>query len=800
MDDFRKIQTPGKVSCIICNDDLKYGAEGLRALTNHVQLNKHKVNLAAVLFSNKLKYVERDTTYGLPSHLVEKDIHREETTEFSLPITFADRKSMAEAKVLGVMAEHGLPLGTAKSMIELAQDLAKDPKVLCDLEMGRSSITYKLKFGVAKTFHSRTIENLKKTHFSLNMDESFSSNDQKVLTILVSYFSNSDNQIVVEHLESISLDIVNSETVYKELVNVFEKYKIPWNNLCSILMDSCGVMRGSKKGVETRVRNTVAPHLLDIDGDVCHHLHNVAKRFCKPFEDHVEIFFTDLYTHFKYSPDLRRYLERICYILGLNFTKPDRFLKHRWLSVYDVSVSVLRCFDLYFIFFYSCLSKEDQLLYRDVLKNLYEKHDLTEEDKTEIQTIQRKIKSKKMGTEQGEARKKRIIKCLTDDGKKTKLIITFYTYALEDLKTYVCLFQSKIPLVHLLNDKQKDCYVKFLGYFFKASEIKDMKPKRLKTFPMDDEKYHLKEKDIGWGAKTIKIMEEIGKNHPTLLWFKKAVKKAYLEGAKQMQKTVPIDNPILQSFSAIDPVLQKRAPDEMLNVLKKLPDRMKNIMPQEEKHIWEDDYDKEIRSFMKDKSLPEYKPPSDDENADENDSEAVPSTQASNLITYSRADQWWGAVKKTGKYKILTKIVLAAFSCFHGPLVESSFNNMGNIMDSKRSSMIIGTYNAYLTMQYYFKTHNTSALKLLSRKDPVHDAIDSELCYNIKNAWKLNIEDQKERADKKRPDLKTKIEHRKKLIKERKDEQEAKEKSIKRKRNLSILDMLMKKKTKKDEK
>ena len=478
------------------------------------------------------------------------------------------------------------------------------------------------------------------------------------------------------------------------------------------------------------------------------------------------------------------YLEEICNILGLNFTKPDRFLRHRWLSVYDVSISVLRYMDLYFIFFYSCLSKEDKLLYKDVLKNLYEKYVLTESDVTEIKAIQRKIELKKMGTEAGEARKKRIIKCLTDDGKKTNLVVSFYTFGLQRLKSYVCLFQSKTPLIHLLHDKQLDCYKIFLGYFFKANKIKKMNLNELKSFDMDDEKYHLAESDIGWGSRTAELMQEIGindSNHPTLLWFRKAVKEAYLGGAKQMQKTVPIDNQILRSFCALDPVLQEQAYPELIDVLKKFPKKMTNVLLQEEK----DDYEAQIRDYMIDRTLPKYKPPSK-----ENNSEAEASEQANNVDIYSRADQWWGAVKKTGRYNALTKVVLAAFSCFHGPHVESSFNNMGNIMDPKRSKMIMGTYNAYLTTQYYFNTHNTDALKLLSRKDPVTDAVDTELCLNMKNAHTLNKKDEEERSAKKRPNLETKREHRKKLIAVREEEENAREKSLLRKRKLARLEKL----------
>ena len=43
-----------------------------------------------------------------------------------------------------------------------------------------------------------------------------------------------------------------------------------------MLMDSCSVMRGSKNGFEVKLHENMASHLIDIDGDVCHHIHNVS--------------------------------------------------------------------------------------------------------------------------------------------------------------------------------------------------------------------------------------------------------------------------------------------------------------------------------------------------------------------------------------------------------------------------------------------------------------------------------------------------------------------------------------------
>ena len=59
-------------------------------------------------------------------------------------------------------------------------------------------------------------------------------------------------------------------------------------------------------------------------------------------------------------------------------------------------------------------------------------------------------------------------------------------------------------------------------------------------------------------------------------------------------------------------------------------------------------------------------------------------------------------------------------------------------MDSKRNKMLIDTYNAYLTTQYYFRAHGTDAVTLFSRKDPINDAVEAELCLNMENSFKAN--------------------------------------------------------------
>ena len=179
-----------------------------------------------------------------------------------LRILVKDCVANNEAMVLGFLAEKNLNFTDAPDLIQLAKSLAKDSEALAELNIDRTSASYKMQFGVGKTFADELAVNLRKNYFSLNIDEATSKSSKKVLSFLVSYFSPEDNKVVVRHLHSASVIKANSETIHEELVQVFKEKELPWINLMSILMDSCNVMRGSKSGFEMRVRSSipVMPH------------------------------------------------------------------------------------------------------------------------------------------------------------------------------------------------------------------------------------------------------------------------------------------------------------------------------------------------------------------------------------------------------------------------------------------------------------------------------------------------------------------------------------------------------------
>lgn len=107
--------------------------------------------------------------------------------------------------VLAFLAEHSLPFTLSPELIHFAKALNLDQQALSQLSMDRTSASYKLRFGLGKTIHQNLLSSLQKEYFSLNIDESTSSNDERVFCVLASFYCPLLKQVVVHHLDSMSV-------------------------------------------------------------------------------------------------------------------------------------------------------------------------------------------------------------------------------------------------------------------------------------------------------------------------------------------------------------------------------------------------------------------------------------------------------------------------------------------------------------------------------------------------------------------------------------------------------------------
>ena len=70
-------------------------------------------------------------------------------------------------------------------------------------------------------------------------------------------------------------------------------------------------MRGKKSGLETTLREK-QPNLLDIYGDICHHVRNAVKKSFARHYSFVEKLVDDLHNDLKWNPNVHKAIEEMC--------------------------------------------------------------------------------------------------------------------------------------------------------------------------------------------------------------------------------------------------------------------------------------------------------------------------------------------------------------------------------------------------------------------------------------------------------------------------------------------------------
>ena len=342
---------------------------------------------------------------------------------------------------------------------------------------------------------------LKNAPFSLNLDEATLTNLLRVFSVVVSSYDKEKHSLVVEQLASLSISVVDAENLFRELQSVFLQFNLPWENLMVMMLrDSASVMGGEKNGLEKRVRD-LAPHLIDIDGDSCHHMHNIVKNFTNHFDKFLEGLFRNIYTDFKTSADSLEMLKEISFHLGLTFRKPVNYIAARWLSVLDTSLEFTYMRNAYRIYYHSIikadirqelkkvntslkkgymdsLDKTKQKLERkmrnfDQTENsIFSKHNVSDASKEEITRIQGSVEKKYQGgTDAGKQRKTRIVTKPVLNDRHVSLLTSIYDSVLPLFKSYVMLFQQEQPLIHKIYYEQIDVVRTFLSYFVKPEVL-----------------------------------------------------------------------------------------------------------------------------------------------------------------------------------------------------------------------------------------------------------------------------------------------------------------------------------------
>ena len=146
------------------------------------------------------------------------------------------------------------------------------------------------------------------------------------------------------------------------------------------------------------------PHLLDIDGDICHHAHNTVKKFLSPFNKYIEHLTDDIHTDMKYSPDLRDY--EICAYIDVHYRMPVDRVDHHWLSLFDAAHTTLFLYKALVLFYFAWVPEDMKSVYQQDIDELLSQ--CSTAVKKRVKTIQ-KVCHQKSLTKAGKSMSPRLV-------------------------------------------------------------------------------------------------------------------------------------------------------------------------------------------------------------------------------------------------------------------------------------------------------------------------------------------------------------------------------------------------------
>ena len=407
--------------------------------------------------------------------------------------------------------------------------------------MHRITASYKLTHVLGKTVKDKLKDKLWSAIFSLNLDETTLNNSLHLLTLLVSYYDPSQNDVVTNRLPSVDMPSVDASSLFDKIKEIFEKCNLSFSKLLAMLMDSCSVMRGENSRLKTRVHE-VALHLIDVDEDHVIIFTILWKKITSHFRYYLEGLFHDIYHDFQHSASSLEILEGMALHSGLSFHHPSNYVVTCWLLVLDPMLSFSYMLNVYTAQYNSiCIHNAKKALNKckrehkkhktselevklvkeeknvDILvkrqARIYANNYISELSKSELSKLQDKAVAKTAsGTAKGKECKNCIIAKLFKQ-RKLKLHVSFCKTLLPMFKRYIMLFQREEPLIHKVHYEQVKIIKRFLSHFVLPSNLVGVNSSKVLKKLWITENDLLPNDTIFIGSKARKIVKNIADNN-----------------------------------------------------------------------------------------------------------------------------------------------------------------------------------------------------------------------------------------------------------------------------------------------
>ncbi|VEN52684.1 unnamed protein product [Callosobruchus maculatus] len=241
---------------------------------------------------------------------------------------------VAELKLLGFAAEHNLPFKIFEHLPQFIRSF-QDTDVINSLQCSRTKATDLVNEKVGPYAQLKLASILKRSFFSVIIDETTDVSTSKCLVIIVRFYSREESRVKDCFFGLIELTTSSAEDIFKATVGIFHKFDIPLENIIGFASDNASVMMGQFNGVKAKLKGVI-PHVFTI-GCLSHSIHLCASKACSHLPDSVENMTRNIYNYFSHSAKRQHDFKEFQQFVDAEPHKLLRPCQTRWLSLEAVS-------------------------------------------------------------------------------------------------------------------------------------------------------------------------------------------------------------------------------------------------------------------------------------------------------------------------------------------------------------------------------------------------------------------------------------------------------------------------------
>lgn len=338
-----------EVFCQICNQSISCSTKGIAAINQHVETKKHTDNAKVKLEPCQLHLALRPPVNGSGSGITSK------CTSQSITM-ISSRDAATRAEIIWCLKNISSNM-SANSCDDLAQVFeAMFPNCVPNgFSIGRTKMTYILTEALGPYFRNELIADAHKSWYTIIYDETTNNEGRKELQVAIRYWSETEQEVVVKHLETFFIGTAKAENIQQELVKAIDNANLATDKLLMLGSDGPNVNKAVWRLLNEELKASRSVGLIDIGTCNIHTIHNAFLKGIKELGDDVNDLIINVFYFFDGWPTRCEDYQKKQVEKGL---KIHSFIKHvssRWLTMEKAAERLieqwpaLKCYFLDFI-------------------------------------------------------------------------------------------------------------------------------------------------------------------------------------------------------------------------------------------------------------------------------------------------------------------------------------------------------------------------------------------------------------------------------------------------------------------